>query len=85
MALVDLAPFFVVLFIGAAAGRLLPGRVAWPGALLLPVGHFILSIATGRAREGFLSYVVPINLVLLALAVVGMLGGRWLRGPRSER
>lgn len=48
-------------------------------AASLPLGHFVLSIVTGRAREGFLSYVVPVNLLLLALAVIGVLAGRRLR------
>lgn len=76
---VDWAPFFVVLLVGAAAGALLAGRLAWVVAVFLPVAHFILSIAMGRAGENFLGHVVPVNLVLLAIAVIGVLGGRWLR------
>jgi len=46
--------------------------------------HFALSIVTGRAKKDLFAYVVPVNLVLLGLAVIGLLGGRWLRGRRHK-
>ena len=79
MSVVDWAPFLVVLTAGVVAGALLTERLAWVIAASLPLGHFVLSIVTGRAREDFLSYVVPVNLLLLALAVFGVLAGRRLR------
>jgi len=79
MSVVDWAPFLVVFTAGVAAGALLTERLAWVIAASLPLGHFVLSIVTGRAREDFLSYVVPVNLLLLALAVIGVLAGRRLR------
>lgn len=85
MSLVDFAPFFVVFLVGAAAGRLLTGRLAWSVALFVPVMHFALSIVTGRAKEDLLAYVVPVNVVLLGIAIIGLIGGRWLRGRSSKR
>lgn len=78
MSVVDWAPFLVVFLVAAAAGVLIKGRLAWVIAVSLPFAHFIFSIATGRASEDFLTYVVPVNLVLLAIAVIGVLGGHWL-------
>lgn len=37
-----------------------------------------------RTRDGFLDYVVPVNLVLLAIAVTGLLVGRRLPKQRSR-
>jgi hypothetical protein len=79
MTVVDWAPLLVVFTAGVAAGVLLTERLAWVTAASLPLGHFVLSIVTGRAREGLLGYVVPVNLLLLGLAVVGVLAGRRLR------
>ncbi len=76
---VDVAPFVVVLLVGAGAGRFVPGSAAWFIALLPPVAHFALSVLTGRAGEDLLSYVVPVNLVLLGLALMGLLSGQALR------
>ncbi len=84
MSLVDFAPFFVVFLVGAVAGRLLAGRLAWSVALIVPVVHFALSIVTGRANEDFFAYVVPVNILLLGIAIIGLLSGRWLRGRQSE-
>lgn len=84
MSLLDIAPFFVVFLVGVAAGHLLAGRWAWSVALFVPVMHFALSIVTGRAKEDLFAYVVPVNLVLLGLAIIGLLGGRWLRGRRHK-
>lgn len=77
---VDIAPFLVVFVVGAAAGRFTAGRMAWWIAAIIPGAHFVLSIVTGRTSEEFLGYVVPVNIVLLGVAVVGVLTGRWLRG-----
>ena len=85
MSLVDLAPFFVVFLVGAVAGRLLAGRLAWSVALIVPVVHVALSIATGRANEDLVAYVVPVNLLLLGMAIFGLLGGRWLQSRHWER
>ncbi len=79
VAVVDVAPFVVFPLVGAVAGRLLSGSAAWALALLPPAAHFGLSVVTGRAEEDFLSYVVPVNLLLLGLAALGLLGGRVLR------
>lgn len=79
MAVVDVAPFVVVLVIGVLAGRFLTGSVAWLAALTPPVAHFALSVLTGRAGDDLFSYVVPVNLLLLGLAVLGLLGGWALR------
>ncbi len=79
MTVVDIAPFFAALVAGAACGRWIPGRWAWIVGLVLPVAHFLLSVATGRASEGFATYVVPVNVALLALAALGVLAGRSLR------
>jgi hypothetical protein len=84
VSVVDWAPFLVAFIFGAAAGAIFAGRSAWVMAVSLPVAHFVLSIATGRAREGFLDYVVPVNLALLVIAVIGVLAGRRLR-PRQLR
>lgn len=85
MSVVDWGPFLVVFLVAAAAGILFTGIVAWAIAVFLPIAHFILSIATGRANEDFLNYVVPVNLVLLAIAVIGVLGGHWLRNRQLNR
>ncbi len=82
MSLVDWAPFLVVFCVGLAAGSLVTGGRAWAIAVSLPLGHFVLSVVTGRAREDFLGYVVPVNVVLLAIAVIGVLSGRRLRNHR---
>ncbi len=82
MAVIDVAPFAVFLLVGGVAGRFLPGSAAWVLALSLPVAHFGLSLLTGRAGDDLLSYVVPVNLLLLGLAVLGLLGGRSLRRRR---
>lgn len=87
MAVVDVAPFAVFVLVGAVAGRFLPGSAAWLLALFPPVAHFGLSVLTGRAGDDLLSYVVPVNLLLLGVAVLGLLGGRALRRrtrPLSE-
>ncbi len=83
MAVVDVAPFVVFLLVGVVAGRFLSGSIAWFLALSLPVAHFGLSLLTGRAGNDLLSYVVPVNLLLLAIAVLGLLGGRSLRRRRK--
>jgi cell division protein FtsX len=85
MSFVDWAPFLVVFLVAAAAGVLFTGRLAWVIAVFLPLAHFAVSIATGRANEDFLDYVVPVNLVLLAIAVIGVLGGHWLRKRQLSR
>lgn len=79
VAVVDVAPFVVFLLVGAVAGRFLPGSAAWLLALFPPVAHFGLSVLTGRAGDDLLSYVLPVNLLLLGLAILGLLGGRALR------
>jgi hypothetical protein len=79
MTVVDWAPFLVVFTAGVTAGALLTKRLAWVIAASLPLGHFVLSIVTGRAREDLLGYVGPVNLLLLPLPVVGVLAGRRLR------
>lgn len=79
MAVIDIAPFVACLLVGAVAGRFLPGSAAWLLALFPPVAHFALSVLTGRAGDDLLSYVVPVNMLLLGLAVLGLLGGRALR------
>lgn len=85
MSVVDWAPFLVVFLVAAAAGVLFTGRLALVIAVFLPLAHFIFSIATGRANEDFLNYVVPVNLVLLAIAVIGVLGGHGLRKRQLNR
>lgn len=79
MRVVDWAPFPVAFVAGGAAGALLAGRLPWLVAVLLPVAHLVLGVAAGRVREGFVDYVVPVNLVLLAIARGGVLPGRWQR------
>jgi hypothetical protein len=79
VAVVDVAPFLVVLLIGVLAGRSLSGSVAWLAAVAPPVAHFALSVFTGRAGDDLLSYVVPVNLLLLGLAVLGLFSGRAIR------
>lgn len=83
MAVVDVAPFVVLLLIGVLAGRFLTGPVAWLAALAPPVAHFALSVLTGRAGDDLFSYVVPMNLLLLGLAVLGLFGGRALGRRRA--
>lgn len=85
MSVVDWAPFLVVFLVAAAAGILFTARLAWVIAVFLPIAHFILSLTTGRANEDFLNYVVPVNLVLLAIAVIGVIGGHWLRKRQLNR
>ena len=85
MSVVDWAPFLVVFLVAAAAGIFFRGRLASVIAVSLPIAHFILSIATDRANEDLLNYVVPVNLVLLAIAVIGVLGGHWLRKRQLTR
>lgn len=75
MTLVDFAPFFVVFLVGVVAGRLMAGSLAWSVALMVPVVHFALSIVTGRANEVFFAYVVPVNILLLGIAIIGLLAG----------
>ena len=82
---VDVAPFVAFILVGALAGRFLPTSAAWLIALVLPVAHFGVSVFTGRAGEDLLSYVVPVNLVLLALAVLGLLAGRARHRRRHRR
>ena len=82
MRVVDWAPFLVAFIAGAAAGAL-TRRMARFLAAAFPGGHLILSIATGRAKEGFLDYVVPVNLAVLAFAVIGVLVGRRIPKRRS--
>lgn len=49
------------------------GRLAWSVALIVPIVHFALSIVTGRANEQFFAYVVPVNILLLGSAIIGLL------------
>ncbi len=80
MSLVDVAPFVAVFVVGLFFGRMIRGRAAWAVGLALPVGHFLLSIATGRAGDELFSYVIPVNAVLLVIAAVAVLVGRsWRR------
>lgn len=79
MSVVDVAPFAVVFLVGLFCGRVLRGWLAWAVGLALPVGHFLLSVATGRAGEELVSYVIPVNVVLLVVAGVGVLSGRYWR------
>jgi len=79
VAVVDVAPFVVFLVVGAVAGRFLSGSAAWLVALFPPAVHLGLSVVTGRAGEDLFSYVVPVNLLLLGLAALGLLAGRALR------
>jgi hypothetical protein len=79
VAVIDVAPFVFFLLVGAVAGRFPPGLAAWFLALFPPVALLGLSVLTGRAAEDLLSHVVPVNLLLLGLAVLGVLGGRSLR------
>jgi hypothetical protein len=39
-------------------------------------------VVTGRASEDFLDYVLPVNVLLLGIAIIGLLSGRRLRGLR---
>jgi len=66
--------------VGAVAERFLSGSAAWFTALfpLPPVAHVGLSVLNGGAGEDLLSYHVPVNFLLLGLAVVGLLSGRAL-------
>lgn len=84
VAVVDAAPFVVVVLIGVLAGRFPTGSGAWLVALAPPVAHFALSVLTGRAGDDFLSYVVPVNLLLLGLAVLGLVGAWGLRRPQRS-
>ncbi len=80
VSVVDVAPFAVVFLVALFCGRVMRGWVAWLLGLALPLGHFVLSIATGRAGDDLLSYVVPVNVVLLVIAGVAVLLGRsWRR------
>ena len=84
MGLVDIAPFIVVFLLGAAAGRLFSGRLVWLVALALPILHFALSVLTGRAGDELFTYVLPANVALGVLAVVGVFAGQWLSGHRRR-
>ena len=53
--------------------------------LALPVAHFMLGVLTGRASEGVLTHVVPVNLILLGLAASGVLFGRSWRRWAGQR
>jgi hypothetical protein len=79
MDLVDFAPFVVVLLVGAVAGAFVPGHLAWWVALFVPAAHFALSVVTGRASEDSVDYVLPVNVLLLGIAIIGLLSGRRLR------
>ena len=85
MSATDIVPFFAFFLAGAASGRFVPGRPAWVIGLALPVAHFMLSIVTGRASEDLLTYVVPVNLILLGLAASGVLLGRSWRRWAGQR
>ena len=85
MAVIDVAPFVAFLLLGVLAGSLLPGLAAWLLALAPPLAHFGLSVLTGRAGDDLLSYVVPVNLLLVGLAGSGVLVGRALRRRRRGR
>jgi hypothetical protein len=77
MRFVDVAPFFVAMLIGVAAGCLLR-RWAW-ACLAFPLTHLLVSVLTGRAGEDLFTYVVPVNAVLGLVTVVGVVLGRLLR------
>ncbi len=79
MAATDVAPFIAVFIVGAVAGRLIAGRLAWVVALAFLVAHFLLSVGTGRAGDELFAYVVPVNIVLLVLAAFGAGVGRAAR------
>ncbi len=78
MHFVDVAPFFVAVLIGVAAGCLFRGRWAW-ACLAFPLTHLLVSVLTGRAGEDLFTYVVPVNAVLGLVTVVGLVLGRLLR------
>ena len=78
---IDVGPFIATFVIGVLCGRFVASRTAWVVAFGLPVAHFVLSAATGRAGEDLFSYVVPINIALAFAAGVGVaVGRRWPRG-----